>query len=75
MFIPDQNIFSIPDPGVKKAPDSGLGSATLLRPLRHALFPVSGSAHVLVRYDISLDPGKSQKNKNKSKKTNQKHHR
>jgi hypothetical protein len=32
MFIPDpgSGFFSIPDPGVKKAPDSGPGSATLI---------------------------------------------
>jgi|LakMenE01Jun11ns_1017448.scaffolds.fasta_scaffold7811457_1 hypothetical protein len=27
---PEKNLFRIPDPGVKKAPDPGSGSATLL---------------------------------------------
>jgi hypothetical protein len=36
MFIPDQDLdflpIRIPDPGVKKAPDPGPGSATLTSP-------------------------------------------
>jgi hypothetical protein len=30
LFIPDPEFLPIPDPGVKKAPDLGSGSATLL---------------------------------------------
>jgi hypothetical protein len=29
---PEKNLFRIPEPGVKKAPDPGSGSATLLSP-------------------------------------------
>jgi hypothetical protein len=38
MFIPDPDFFPIPDPGVKKVPDLGSGSATLLKSLPTELF-------------------------------------
>jgi hypothetical protein len=52
-----KNLFRIPDPGVKKAPDPGSGSATLINTSDYYLIRIRsfGSAPVL---KISLKKGK-----------------
>ncbi len=46
---PEKNLFRIPDPGVKKAPDSGSGSATFLI-CCSIFFPLESQAAVSVRF-------------------------
>ena len=52
-----KNLFRIPDPGVKKAPDPGSGSATLVVPRRLFILPYNELA-------IAQGPKISQKKHN-----------